>query len=171
MLTQLTFDEARERVAPLVADWCDQVAPARWPSPPTHAYTRAYGWMDAYERELRRRIEAALGGRPHGLERRLFGPGTPLSEGLSNAFAHGHAHDPERPLEVRVAVGRRGLCFAVHDQGPGFDVTATLDRLQRGRGYFRLAGNGLRSLRERRDVLAGFCDGGRTLVLLFPIPA
>lgn len=168
MLARLSFEEARERTLPALADWTDRVVPAEVSGSPSHQYSPAYAWMYAYERQLRRAIEHALGRKLGPLERALFGPGQPVSEGLSNAFVHGHRRDASLPIEVRVVVGRHGLCLAIRDQGRGFDAAAAIEALEKGRAYFRIAGNGLRALRERPDAVASFSDDGRTLLLLFP---
>ncbi len=109
------------------------------------------------------RVEEVLGRRLGALERILFGADGVLSEGLSNAFVHGHRRDPKRAIRVVCRVGSWGLAFSIHDHGEGFDVQEAMAKLSRGGSYFHLAGNGLRALMGARGVVASFEDGGRVL--------
>jgi anti-sigma regulatory factor (Ser/Thr protein kinase) len=147
-------------LAPLVEEWRDSVVPAVVQLVPNSPYAAGYEWMYAYERGVRRRLARALG-RPLGAwERRLFGPDGAFSEGLSNAFLHGHLRDGLRPIDVRWAVSRKGLAAAIADSGGGFDVAAQLAALGRGGTYFRVAGNGLRSFAQPRGISVAFARGG-----------
>lgn len=171
MITGLTFQTALARIGEPLGHWVDEVVPGSVAAHKSASYAPAYAWMFTYEKILRRKIETILGRRLGTLERRLFGPDGALSEGLSNAFLHGHRRSPELPIEVECAVGSRGLLFAIRDRGPGFDVAAALSRLRRGGNYFHVAGNGLKVLAALTDLEAGFADGGRTLLLLVPLDA
>jgi hypothetical protein len=165
-----TVDEPgwRERVGEILDEWRDEVVPGAVEPLPHGHYSPVYAWMYAYEKALKRRIER-IRGRKMALptERRLFGPDGAVSEGLSNAFLHGHKRRPDATITVRCCVGRRGLLFSIRDQGRGFDVTSALEGLQKGHGYFHMAGNGLRSF-AGDGIEAGYADGGRTLHLLIP---
>ena len=152
-------------VDPVVAEWSEEVVPGAVEELPHSRYSPRYAWMYAYEKRLKQRICRALG-RPLGdWERRLFGPDGAFSEGLSNAFLHGHRRDPERPIGISCRVGSGGLQFVIRDQGGGFDVAAALGALGRGAGYYHMAGNGLRCLAESPHVLAALGEGGRALFL------
>jgi len=163
------FEEYLRRLAPIRADWEDRVVPDEVELLDHFSYRPGYAWMYAYEKDLKRRIEAALD-RPLGsFERTLFGSGGCLSEGLSNAWAHGHRRDGRLAIRVRSVVSRRGLAFAVADQGAGFDVETVLRQAARGSGgFYHFAGNGLRTLLARDDLSFAFRDDGRALLLHVP---
>ncbi len=168
MIDPFTVDAGLVEIAPLVAQWQDELVPCEVRPLPHATYSPRYAWMFTYEKDLKRRLIAARGGSLGPWEPRLFGADGALSEGLSNAFLHGHRRQPEVPILVRCWVGQGGLLFAVSDQGPGFDVEAALGRLRSGAGYFHVAGNGLRALAAAADIRASWADGGRTLLLLVP---
>lgn len=168
MIVDLDFTDCGNRLAPLVATWSDEVVPQRIELLPHSSYSSRYAWMFAYEKGLKRRIERALGHPLGAWERRLFGADAPFSEGLSNAFLHGNRHDPLRTIEVRTAVSRLGLAFAIHDDGDGFDVARAFAALNSGKAYFQVAGNGLRTFAVDSHVSAAYTDGGRSLILFAP---
>lgn len=170
MREDLSIDSLLRRLAPVRAEWRDRVVPDEVEILEHFEYRPGYAWMYSYEKELKRRIESALD-RPLGsFERALFGTGGCLSEGLSNAWAHGHQRNGRLAIGVQTIVSRRGLAFAVRDQGPGFDVEAVLAQASRGsRGFYHFAGNGLRTLIARPDLSFTFGDGGRTLLLHLPL--
>ena len=69
--------------------------------------------------------------------------GIALREALTNAMKHGNALDPEKKVDVCLAVGESGLDITVEDQGSGFDPGAVADPLApdnllktEGRGIF-----------------------------------
>jgi anti-sigma regulatory factor (Ser/Thr protein kinase) len=160
-----TYADLRAEVAPVVAEWCDAVLPRSVELLPHNRYAPAYAWMFSYEKRLKYRVEELAGRRLGPAEPLLFGPDGALSEALSNAFVHGHRRDLDLAIEVAVALGRCAVALSVRDRGPGFDVAATLERLARGAGHFAIAGNGLRTLSRRDEVIASFGDGGRSLHL------
>ncbi len=170
MREDIPFDSLLRRLAPLRAQWEDRVVPDEVELLDHSPYRSGYAWMYSYEKDLKRRIEAALD-RPLGsAERVLFGSDGCLSEGLSNAWAHGHGRDGRLAIHVRSVVSRRGLAFTVTDQGPGFDVDAVLAQAGRGsRRFFHFAGNGLRALLAREDLSFTFRDRGRTLQIYVPL--
>jgi hypothetical protein len=159
------------RLGPLLAEWLDEIVPRAVQPPPHSTYSPVYAWMYAYEKALRRRLERTLG-RPLGVwERRLFGPDGAFSEGLSNAFLHGHRRDPSLAIQIACRVAHQGLDLSIHDQGPGFDFEASRAARLRGGAYFNVAGNGLRCFESDPDIVAAYADGGRTLHLLVPCGA
>jgi len=162
------YDAERWRAGPgpLLGEWVDEVVPGRVEALSHSAYSPVYAWMFAYEKGLKRRIQRTLG-RPLGpWERRLFGADGALSEGLSNAFLHGHKRDPSRVIRVACGVGRLALTFAVTDGGTGFDVGATVARATSGGAYFHVAGNGLKCFERTPGLEVAHTNGGRTLHLL-----
>ncbi len=170
MIRDLDFDGALARIAPVHHRWVDEVVPRAVPPHRYATYSPLYAWMFTYEKSLKKKLEAALS-RPLGrLERRLFGPDGVISEGLSNAFLHGHRRQTELTITVECAVGVGGVAVAIRDQGSGFDVNAALQKLRRGGGYFHVAGNGLRTFAAATDIEVGFANGGRMLILLVPLP-
>jgi hypothetical protein len=60
MLADLDFDACCERLEPLLAAWSDIVVPQAFESPLNTSYKPAYAWMHAYERQLRKRVEAIM---------------------------------------------------------------------------------------------------------------
>jgi hypothetical protein len=171
VIDSFTVDAGLADIAPVLDQWQDEVVPRDVPPHPHATYSPRYAWMFAYEKDLKRRLVSAIGGPLGPWEPRLFGADGALSEGLSNAFLHGHRRQPDLPILVRCWVGGEGFLIAVSDQGPGFAVEAALRRLRSGAGYFHVAGNGLRSLAAAPGIRASWVDGGRTLVLLVPLSA
>ncbi len=163
----LEFSQIVRRLSPLRAEWTDHVVPEAVELLPNHPYTPEYAWMYAYEKQLRNRIETALKYPLRSWERVLFGTDGVLSEGLSNAYVHGHRRDASAALTIRAAVSLKGLGFAIGDRGPGFDYHTLLDKAERGSGgFFHYAGNGLRTLIANPAVSFSWTDGGRSLNLL-----
>jgi hypothetical protein len=166
LFSNIDFASAVAEIAPLLDEWRDPVVPASVESSPNSPYAVDYAWMYAYERGVRRRLERALR-RPLGVwQTRLFGQDGVVSEGLSNAFLHGHQRDGSRPIEVRWAVSTKGVAAAIADLGPGFDVPARVRSLERGYGYFNVAGNGLKTFARSEEIHVAFRNGGRELHLL-----
>jgi signal transduction histidine kinase len=122
--------------------------------------------MFSYEKTLKYRLEEVIGTPLGEVERLLFGADGVLSETLSNAFVHGHRRDTSLGIEVAVGIVENGLRLSVRDQGPGFDVESALERLESGRAYFRIAGNGMRCLLERPEVFVAWSNEGREVHLL-----
>ncbi len=160
------FDVMAGRLQPLLGGWEDTVIPSEVKLVSNPGYKATYAWMFSYERDLRDRIFGVLGRQEPSLERVFFGSDGVASEGLSNAFVHGHRRDPEREIRVRCVVGETGVALAIIDSGRGFDVEATLKLRDQKRQYFHQAGNGLRAFIGVEDLTSSFSDGGRTLNLL-----
>ena len=159
------LEAMRGGVGAVLGEWRDVVVPSEVDCRAANQYSPRYAWMFSYEKRLRDRLQEALGRRLGAVERLLFGADGVFSEALSNAFVHGHRRDPDRPIEVTSVVGTRRLAFAVRDTGPGFDIRPVLEGLARGGTYFHNAGNGLRALHQREEVLASFTGGGSVLNL------
>ena len=162
----LDFESMAVRLQPLLRGWVDTVVPREVELVSNPGYKAAYAWMFSYERDLRDRIFGVLGRQVPVLERVFFGADGVASEGLSNAFVHGHQRDPERPIRVRCVVGETGVALAIMDSGPGFDIEATLKLMDQKREYFHQAGNGIRAFIGVENLTTSFSDGGRTLNLL-----
>jgi hypothetical protein len=162
------YDRERwlQRIGRVLAEWTDAVVPGQVEVLASSTYSPIYAWMFTYEKALKRRIEAALGKPLASWERRLFGGDGALSEGLSNAFLHGHKREMSIPIDVACVVGRRGLALSVTDRGPGFDSEAILAKARSGGHYYHMAGNGLRCFVAAADLDVAFTDGGRTTHLL-----
>ena len=169
MIVEDGFERMVELVRPVIAEWTEEVVPGRVELLPHNRYSPRYAWMFSFEKRLKHRIEDTLG-RPLGpLERELFGADGVFSEGLSNAFVHGHGRDSDRPIRVGCVIGRAGLVLAIQDRGSGFSVAEHLERAQRGSPSFHFAGNGLRSFIASRHVHVSLTHGGRRLNLLVPL--
>ncbi len=119
-------------------------------------------------RELFRRIELALSVRFGGAPRaeRIRDLAAPLRNALGNAHKHGNGRDRSKRIEVEIVATRRGAVLAIGDEGPGFDVGATVARLRAGDPYYSGQGTGLRALEDARSRVA-WEAGGRTLLLRF----
>lgn len=158
------FDAMAASLQPLLAGWADLVVPREVTLVSNPRYSPRYAWMFSYERKLRDRLCEILGRKSSAVfERVLFGADGVVSEGLSNAFVHGHGRDPLRPIRVRCVVSENGLAVSITDQGPGFDVPSTVRMVEEEGRYFRQAGNGMRAFFDREGVTVSYDDGGRTL--------
>lgn len=165
IVRDLDFDALCRSLGPVLAQWVDTVVPREVEPVPNNLYAAAYAWMYAYERTLRDRLERTLGYPLRGAERILFGTDGVVSEGLSNAFVHGHGRADDVPIDVECRAARSGIGMSIRDHGAGFDVDQVLNAQSRGRGYFRFAGNGLRAFDSNPRVVACWGMGGRALHL------
>ena len=165
-----SFEETIQDIGPVIANWEDQVIPRRVEMVQNPRYSPRYAWMFSYERGLRDRIFRELGRKNRKIERLLFGAGGIVSEGLSNAFVHGHRRDIDRPIIVRCALSSEQLVITITDSGPGFDHEETLRKHRQGKNYYHIGGNGLNSFIENQQVEASYSDRGRCLTLKIPIP-
>lgn len=165
----LDFDMMAGKLQPLLAGWEDTIVPRDVKLVSNPRYSPRYAWMFSYERQLRDRIFEALGRKVPLLAKTLFGADGVASEGLSNAFVHGHRRDTERAIKVRCVVGGHGVALSIIDSGPGFDVQSLLDKVELKKKYYHQAGNGVQALMKRKRVTASFSDGGSTLNLLYQI--
>ncbi len=160
------FEEMVDAISPVVGRWQDVVVPGEVELLPNNRYSPRYAWMFSYEKRLKYRIEELLRRPLKELEHHLFGSDGAFSEGLSNAFVHGHRRDPAKALEICCATGRRGLAFSIRDQGPGFDVAHQLELARRGAARYHFAGNGMRVLAESTEIQAAYEEEGRQLDLM-----
>ncbi|MEM7585353.1 MAG: ATP-binding protein [Acidobacteriota bacterium] len=69
--------------------------------------------------------------------------GIAIREAVANAIKHGNRQDPEKQVEVELAIAGQQAIIRVGDEGEGFDVQAVSDPLQpenllkpNGRGIF-----------------------------------
>ena len=116
----------------------ETVVPAEFPPHPDCPYRRGYDWLYRYERQIVRFLAPWLS--PYRYE--LIGEKGILCEALSNAFCHGHQKDPQRPIDLKVFRGRKGLLIQIKDDGEGFYVKEVQDRYLRKKRYYNTAGNG-----------------------------
>jgi anti-sigma regulatory factor (Ser/Thr protein kinase) len=140
MLLSITPEQALELIASPRQILKDRIVPADFPHSPDSPYRPGYDWLFSYERQIAAFLEKWL--KPYRYE--LIGENGILCEALSNAFFHGHAKDPEKPIVVRVILGKQGLIVQIKDTGSGFDVQAVYGRYQTQKKYYSKAGNGIR---------------------------
>ncbi len=90
----------------------------------------------------------------------------PLKKALGNAQKWGNQHDPHKQITVECIATPQGALFAITDEGPGFDVAATLAAQQAHTTYFTHGGSGF-NLFAKISTIVSYADGGRTLLLCF----
>jgi len=90
----------------------------------------------------------------------------PLKHALGNAYKHGNGRDATKLLTVEVVLAARGALIAVTDEGDGFDVDLTVERMHAQQAYFVHAGSGFRGLHRALSPVT-WENGGRTLLLCF----
>ncbi|NNG01049.1 MAG: hypothetical protein HKM93_16790 [Desulfobacteraceae bacterium] len=120
----------------------DTIVPAECPPMENSPYRAGYDWLFRYERKLARFLDPWLGEFRH----ELIGVNGILCEALSNAFCHGHRKDPTLAIHLNVYLGTKGLVLEVIDTGKGFNVQRVVDACEKGKAYYHVAGNGLRSM-------------------------
>ncbi len=86
-----------------------------------------------------------------------------VHEAASNAIVHGHREDESLLVEIAVEAVPGGLQVEVSNQGPGFDVAATLDSLAAADDQPR--GRGLRIIETLADEHR-WSNHGRQVTLL-----
>lgn len=69
--------------------------------------------------------------------------GIAIREAVANAIKHGNRHDPDKEVDVELAIAEEEAIIRVHDRGEGFDPAAVGDPLSpenlrkpNGRGIF-----------------------------------
>jgi serine/threonine-protein kinase RsbW len=73
-----------------------------------------------------------------------------LEEAICNAIHHGHAQDPDKPVQVVYYINRQRILARVQDEGPGFDPAQVADpRLEEN--LDRPGGRGLLLMRSYMD--------------------
>lgn len=144
MLLDITPAQALEMVDSPTQMLKDRLVPAQMPHCPDSPYQPEYNWLFTYERRIAAFLEQWL--KPYRYE--LIGEKGLLCEALSNAFCHGHAKDPLKPIIVRVLVGKRGIIIQIKDNGSGFDVRTVYHRYHKKKKYYVTAGNGIRRMAQ-----------------------
>ena len=140
MLLSITPEDALQLIASPRQILKDRIVPAEFSHSPDSPYRPDYDWLFIYERRIAAFLEKWL--KPYRYE--LIGENGILCEALSNAFFHGHAKDPHKPIIVRVILGERGLIVQIKDTGPGFDVQTVYHCYRAQKKYYCKAGNGIR---------------------------
>lgn len=90
----------------------------------------------------------------------------PLRHALGNAYRHGNGRDPVKAITVEVVLTRKGAFLGVTDEGDGFDVPLTVERLRQQRTDSERHGAGIRGL-DRAVSPVTWEHGGRTLLFRF----
>lgn len=164
MFITCKYPDALSLLGTLEIDSVDTVIPAERRDLGHCPYRPEYAWLFFYERTLARRLDPWL--KPYRPQ--LFGGTGLISEMLSNAFCHGHQREASWPIEVHLAASPKGILLSVLDQGPGFDVQASLQRLKDGKQHaFHNAGNGLRTMAKLPDFWIFFDETGAQANLLY----
>ena len=165
---QLSRQYICEYLEPLLDIFEKEVVPGQVELLANNGYSLNYAWMYSFEKRLKYTIEGVLRTKfTYRQERLLFGAGGVFSEGLSNAFAHGHKKKMEIPISVWVAVSKKGLGIAIKDRGKGFDVEEVFGHYRKGKPFFHIAGNGLKALSLSKQIMACYRDNGTQLCLLY----
>jgi hypothetical protein len=162
MLLELTVARALQLIGPSEILMAEDLVPARFPLAPNSPYRHGYDWLYHVERRLIHELKPWLAA--HRLV--LIGEHGLLSEGLSNAFCHGHGRDPQRPIHMTIRVGEAGVLVEIRDTGPGFTVRRTLQRFHAGKAYYSVAGNGMQRMAESQDFGVFFNSSGNAFHLL-----
>jgi len=88
-----------------------------------------------------------------------------LSEAVSNAILRGNREDARKRVCVRATFDARGVQLEVRDEGPGFDLDASLRDPADPRNLQREDGRGLFLMRSLMDRVERFDDGGNVVRL------
>ena len=97
-------------------------------------------------------------------KRDIFGIRLALEEAIGNAIKHGHAGDPDQPVQVVYYINRQRILARVQDQGPGFDPAQVADPRE-GENLDRPAGRGLLLMRSYMDRVE-FSPRGNCVTLM-----
>ncbi len=164
----LTQEKIEKQLFPVISSFEEHVIPSQVELLPNNTYALNYAWMYSFEKKLKYRIEDLLCYKiNYDQEKVLFGTGGAVSEGLSNAFAHGHKKDIDLSILVWVSVSKKGLGFSITDQGSGFDVETILNQYQKGEAFFNIAGNCFPLLFSSKDFFACYQRNGTQLCILY----
>jgi anti-sigma regulatory factor (Ser/Thr protein kinase) len=161
MLLRMTPEEALHLIVSPRQILKERIVPAEFPHLPDSPYLPGYDWLYNYERRIAAFLEKWL--KTHRYE--LIGEKGILCEALSNAFCHGHEKDPQKPILVRVILGKQGLIVQIKDTGPGFDVQGTYKRYHTKKRYYSTAGNGIR-LMDQSPTFGVLHDATGTVFIL-----
>ena len=164
MFEEMTIEMVLERISPwkLILSW--SIVPKEFDTVKHSPYRPGYDWLFTVERKLFRLIEPRI----LEIDDGLIGPGGVLSEGLSNAYCHGHNRNPSLPIKLDVYDGSVGIVITITDTGMGFDWKNTLDEMVRGKMFFHCAGNGFRIMNKIQHVKINYDNRGNTLVFFIP---
>lgn len=164
----LTQETIVQQLRPIISVFEVEVVPDQVELLQNNTYKLNYAWMYSFEKRLKYRIQDLLGFKfSYEQEKILFGVGGVFSEGLSNAFVHGHKKDTSLPITVWVSVSKKGLGFSITDQGKGFDFGTILQSFQEGKSFYHIAGNGFPLLSNSEHFSASFQKNGTQLCLLY----
>jgi anti-sigma regulatory factor (Ser/Thr protein kinase) len=164
----LTQETIEQQLQPVISVLEETVIPNQVELLQNNTYTLNYAWMYSFEKRLKYRIQDLLGYKLNfNQEKILFGVGGVVSEGLSNAFVHGHKKNPSLPISVWVSASKKGLGFSITDQGTGFDFEAILQSYRDGKSFYHIAGNGFPLLSNSMDFSACFQKNGTQLCLIY----
>ncbi len=167
-IDNLTQETIKKHLQPVIAVFEEHIVPNEVELLQNNTYALNYAWMYSFEKRLKYRIQDLLGYKlSYSQEKKLFGTGAAFSEGLSNAFVHGHKKDTRLAMMVWVSVSKKGLGFSITDQGTGFDFDSTLQKYKSGKSFYNIAGNGFPLLFHSQDFLACFQKNGTQLNLVF----
>jgi serine/threonine-protein kinase RsbW len=73
-----------------------------------------------------------------------------LEEAICNAIKHGHADQPDQPVQVVYSINQQRILARVQDQGPGFDPAQVADPREE-ENLERPGGRGLLLMRSYMD--------------------
>lgn len=164
----LTQKKIKQLLQPIISVFEEEVVPDQVELLQNNTYKLNYAWMYSFEKRLKYRIQDLLGYKlTYEQEKILFGVGGAVSEGLSNAFVHGHKKNTSLPITVWVSVSKKGLGFSITDQGEGFDFGTILQSYQEGKSFYHIAGNGFPLLSNSKHFSACFQKNGTQLCLLY----
>lgn len=93
-----------------------------------------------------------------------------LSEALSNAILRGNREDARKHVRLRARFDANGVELDVRDEGPGFDLEASLRDPSDPRNVQREDGRGLFLMRSLMDRVERFDDGGNVVRLTLHRP-
>lgn len=158
------------RLQPVISEFEEIVIPHKVDLLPNNTYSADYAWMYSFEKKLKYRIEGLLKNKfSYTQEKLLFGSGGAVSEGLSNAFVHGHKKDTRLTISVWVCVSKKGLGFSITDTGEGFDYHTIFTQYKSGKTFFSIAGNGFTQLFKSEEISACYLHSGTKLCLLYTL--
>lgn len=140
----------------------ETIVPAKCPPARNSTYRAGYDWLYWYERRLARFLEPWLKTFRH----ELIGEKGILCEAMSNAFCHAHKKEPSLGIRVRVFLGEKGLLIQIKDRGCGFDVEKSIEQYIRGKTYYHIAGNGMKSMFESENFSIFYDESGTRFHLL-----
>ncbi len=169
-IENLTPEKMESRLQPVITTFEELIVPSKVELLPNNTYAENYAWMYSFEKQLKYKIEGFLKNKfRYNQEKLLFGAGGAVSEGLSNAFVHGHKKDTRKPISIWVCVAKKGLGFAISDTGKGFNYQKILQRYKGGEAFFSIAGNGFSQLYNGEEIDACYDNSGTTLNLLYTL--